>query len=603
MASAQESFSIEESVAALGSFLSVQSVTPERSVIIQEVYRDFCNFIAKDPATATSLDFSIYSELHAQSGDRDAFTANLNLIEAFCKSLDKPKASGNNARAPIKRTSTKTCRFETSPDLLEVLFSPELSEKAPAPRQTIPADDTTKQPGNEATRQPKAAQNDVVTANPVLDVLEASDIQHASKKRRNIISQTFDKFDFSMDDSLAGKLSPEQSGSSLFNEYSPDLDSGLSLLREHRSANAMRAIKSSPGFGSVSGNYRSISANMSSAVFSPVPGNMSSGNYTPLPGNMSSGNYNPISRNMPSGGYNPVFGHISSGSYRPVSDMKSSGSYHSVQQQRSAAHRAVPTIVRSDSIAEEILADSQLRRDEIPQNNELLPGVDNIDYDFSKQNIRNIRESKKAVPSETKNSAISSSSDSSHWVFEGKYQIDVPLPVPSQMQPCAVSPVQRFLIPLTPTIVVVALALAIGSIIAMVGVGLLLIAAICLIIALPAMRSASQQTPQGALTTSLNAKAGACVALGTAVIARPTSDEEDPSISDIWQDDAPNPMMAFLNRFRTIETPHTRIVSGSESQNTLIMLYTSETKYYIVPMVRLNGKWYLAVPEPVAHDI
>ena len=162
---------------------------------------------------------------------------------------------------------------------------------------------------------------------------------------------------------------------------------------------------------------------------------------------------------------------------------------------------------------------------------------------------------------------------------------------------------QRFLIPATPAIVVLALTLAVGSVIPMVGIGLLLIAIVCLIIELPAMRSASQETPQAALMTSLNARSGACPALGFAVLARSTTKSEDPASSDIWNEPAPNPLLAFINRFRAIDTPKTKIVSGSDTQNALILLCTTQTKYYVIPMVRLDNKWYIATPISKPHNL
>ena len=521
----QASFQIEEAVKALESFLSIQAVSPERIVVIQDVFRDFCDFIDKDPISATAQDFAVYGQLHAHTSDQRTFTTALNLIQSFCQS-QAANQTVEPEEKPVKRMSKATCHFDASPELLEALFAPEFSEKEPKSAAS----------SGSATISPSAkVHTDDVTANPGLQLDGGASIDRSRAKSPRSISQSFDQFDFSIDKNLADELVSDPHNAA----------TGLGENRASRTSSA---------------DFERISP-------------LSSSNNRPVPSRLSSGGYRAV--------------------------QSPSGSYRSAQ---------APNNNRSDLIANELLSESQLAKNDaprnVPVNNDLLRGVDNIDYDFSRQNIRNIRESQKQQPVVQETDAPAASENhSSSWLFEDKYEIDIPMPDPQKLQPCKVTMVQRFLIPSSPAIVVAALALGVGSVIPMAGIGLILIAIVCLIVALPLMKSPSQETPQAALTTSLNARAGACVVQGLSVIARPTADAEDPNLVEIWQENAPNFVQALINRFRPIQTPKTRIVSGSDSQNSLILLYTTETNYYLAPMVRLDNKWYLATPMPRMHKL
>ena len=583
----QPSFQIEETVAALGSFLSIQNIAPDRITFIQEIFRDFCSFTEKAPASVTPQDFAMYSQLHTHTGDQMAFSSALNLIKSFCQSQ-----SAGETQHPAeenKRTAKATCQFDASPELLEALFAPEFTKEKPRNkiRSTVSSSATrppvsatlspissTRSPVSatlspvSGTRSPvsaslspvsgsrsrvsaslsavsdtaSSASTDAITANPNLNAISTLNTDDIKPKSGRSISQSFDKFDFSIDKNLAEELAPN----------------GLEL-------SDVKGISQPP---------RSPSANFE---------RISSGSMRSIAG--------------------------TSASSRAVPGRVSSGGYHSIQSS-SDNNRPAPNNghYRSESIADELFSESQVAKSDapnaVPHNNGLLRGVDNIDYDFSRQNIRNIRESQnQAINGQPQQSANEPASSVSSWIFDEKYEIDIALPNPQKMQPCKVPLMQRFVLPLTPVIVVLALALAMGSIIPVAGAGFLLIAIVCLMIALPAMRSPGQETPQSALTSVLNSRNGACLATGLSVTARPTSDAEDPNLAEIWRENAPSPMAALINRFRPVETPKTRIVSGSDSQNSLILLYSDDAQYYLAPMVRVGNKWYIAIPEPKAHKL
>ena len=601
----QPSFQNEENIAALGSFLSIQNIDPDRILFIQEIFRDFCSFTEKAPSSVTPQDFTMYSQLHTHTGDQMAFMSALNLIKSFCQSQsagETPHPGEEN-----KRTAKATCQFDASPELLEALFAPEFSKEKEKPRNKIrntvsssatrpPVSATlspisatrspvsaslspisaTRSPVSatlspvSATRSPVSASlspvsasrsrvsaslsaisdtatpspasTDAITANPNLNAISTLNTDDIRPKSGRSISQSFDKFDFSIDKNLAEELAPN----------------GLEL-------SDVKGISQPP---------RSPSANF---------------------------------ERIPSGTTRSIAG--TSANSRAVPGRASSGGYHSTQSSSDNNHPAPNNgRYRSESIADELFSESQIAKSDspnvVPHNNGLLRGVDNIDYDFSRQNIRNIRESQnQSVNGQSQQSSDEPASSVSSWVFDDKYEIDIALPNPQKMQPCKVPLMQRFVIPLTPVIVVLALALAMGSIVPVAGAGFLLIAIVCLMIAMPAMRSPSQETPQSALTSVLNSRNGACLATGLSVTARPTSDAEDPNLAEIWRENAPSPMAALINRFRPVETPKTRIVSGSDGQNSLILLYSDDTQYYLAPMVRVGNKWYIAIPEPKAHKL
>ena len=141
-----------------------------------------------------------------------------------------------------KRSSPATCQFEASPELLAALFSPELTEERP-------------QKSNRFAPDSSNASNEVT--NPQLN----QTAQPQKQPSRQSISDSFDQFDFSLDDSLAQKLNsdPYMTATNISDDSNP-----LAQTRkpEHRSSGSMRALAG-------------ISANNNPAV----PGRISSSSY------------------------------------------------------------------------------------------------------------------------------------------------------------------------------------------------------------------------------------------------------------------------------------------------------------------------------------
>lgn len=237
---------------------------------------------------------------------------------------------------------------------------------------------------------------------------------------------------------------------------------------------------------------------------------------------------------------------------------------------------------------------------------ELMRGVKGVEYDFSHNSIRKMRDFEKQQRKHEM--AVNNAIDYKlvgtfrSFIFERKFVIDTPLPNLENMTPYQPAFVTRYLIPLAPTLVLCALAIALSTIHVAIGAFFGLFAIIMCIFAIPNLKPANQSTPQATLLSYLNAKAGRCYGVASTLIAQPKDDKKELHFQAIWTPEL-QWHKAFLTRFKSQPIPEFRIPLGSETQNAIIILYNNEEDYWLVPMVRLDTKWYITDPSLGQHTI
>ena len=254
------------------------------------------------------------------------------------------------------------------------------------------------------------------------------------------------------------------------------------------------------------------------------------------------------------------------------------------------------------SIADEIAIGPLDSKKDIPQNNELLRGVDNIDYDFSSNNIKKMREvDKKSVYNSANFGSIAPNGFRS-WLYDGKYMIDQPMPSPQNLKIFAPNKIVPILIATTPVLIMIALTAITAVFNAILGAVCLVLTLICIVFSLSDIIPASQQTIQATLSAFIQARSGCCINRASALIA---FEDENPnfSLADLWKEQGFKLPIALLSRLKSTPIPEYTIISGSDSQNAVLLLTVTEDAYYLIPMARTQDRWFITDPTLGKHII
>ena len=254
------------------------------------------------------------------------------------------------------------------------------------------------------------------------------------------------------------------------------------------------------------------------------------------------------------------------------------------------------------SIADEIAVGPRESKQEIPQNNELLRGVDNIDYDFSSNNIKKMREADKIAAYNDGTLIKESPAGFRSWIYDGKYVIDQPLPSPQHIKPYSANLIMRILLAMMPVLIMLALTAVAAAFSTILGLIFLLLTIVCIVFSLPDILPPSQQTIQATLSAYLQARAGYCINRGSALIAHEKA-TTDFSLADLWKGEGYKLPNALLERFKPVHVPEYTTISGSDSQNALLILATTKDAYYLIPMARTDERWFIMDPTLGKHTI
>ena len=230
-----------------------------------------------------------------------------------------------------------------------------------------------------------------------------------------------------------------------------------------------------------------------------------------------------------------------------------------------------------------------------------MRSVSGVAYNFNKDSLQKMRDFEK------KQARATSTSDAGPidmalvgnfrpYLFDSKYMIDRPLAKPEDMTTYPPQFLIHYLIPLTPSVLLLILAAILFQIVSAAGLVCLVLALITLAFVLPDVLPAVQQTPQAALNAYLNARAGRCYGRGSTILARNKEASKELDMPALW---APEPKwpQAFLNRFKKLPPVSTRVVSGAETQNAILLIHADDTSYFLVSMVRIGAKWYICDPD------
>lgn len=247
----------------------------------------------------------------------------------------------------------------------------------------------------------------------------------------------------------------------------------------------------------------------------------------------------------------------------------------------------------------------------LPENPEIKPelfkDVTGVNYHFDASSIRKMREFdteqlKSEIAVNVPNPTDESLTGFRPYLFESKYTIDIPLPDPKQFSPIKTDLIARYLFPIAPTAILFVLALFSMTFHVAVGLALMLCAVLLLIVVLPGIISSSQQTPQATLYAYLNAKRGRCYQKAYSLLANSESSTEIPDLHKLWAPEE-SYAKAVFERFRHHSTPDTKTVTGAESQNKLLFIHKEEDSYWLLPMVRIQSKWYITDPRMTCHKL
>lgn len=236
-----------------------------------------------------------------------------------------------------------------------------------------------------------------------------------------------------------------------------------------------------------------------------------------------------------------------------------------------------------------------------------MRSVSGIAYNFNKDSLQKMREFEKKQARATSNSDagpidMSLVGSFRPYLFDSKYMIDRPLAKPDEMTPYPPQLIIHYLIPLSPAVFLIILAGILLQIFTPAGIVFLLLGLIALAFVLPDVLPAVQQTPQATLNAYLNARAGRCYGRGSTLLARNKQASKDLDMPQLWTPE-PKWANALLQRFKKLPLASTRIVSGSEAQNAVLLIHCDETSYFLVSMARIGAKWYICDPDLTPKEL
>jgi len=252
--------------------------------------------------------------------------------------------------------------------------------------------------------------------------------------------------------------------------------------------------------------------------------------------------------------------------------------------------------VRRDSIAEVVSVkqdNTGIRQPESTSSDaNNMRSVKAVNYDFSEQGRRRLL----AVDDnndEPTGEAIDKRllKNFRPYKFENKYTIDCPTPEPNDYTPGKAQTI-NLLLSLLPTIIGLCLTIIAFVFSAAVGGVLLLITGVILIITIPNLQQQPNQTVNATINALIKMKRGRCYSAANTLMAMPKDDSITLEPAALWEKDLLPWAQSMAARFKPVEAISLKTVSGSETKNSIIVLFESGKHYFIVPLVRLEGKWY-----------
>ena len=559
---------VDSLVDELGIYLQENENLDEMTIVqTQEVCRDFCDFLCKDVRKATPRDYTVYTQLHAFTPEEEQdYALKLGYIKAFCESC--PKEHGDSST----QVNVNEKQVKPSVSLKERALMRERRATQSFDAESFRIDELMMMDNPEDLDINEIATRNAPTPMPK----QTSGLIPTGKvvpHSRDLSKQELEK---------AARATPQKALKAVSNEEQNEL--------------------TMPGFSDTKLNKVSVGDSLDDIVSAAKARSNQASAKKELE------TYEDTNEDSDIGQFkispNESFAiPVNSGLFQRVS--------HEYEEQRNQK--------TEDSRTDEKSNDQDSA--------DFIRGVDGVDYDFSSQQIRKMREFEKK---QAKNIQPEDSGEALHdsfrpYLFDSKYFIDIPLPNVEDMVPVKLSPVNRYLFPLAPAIVIWAVSLFMFTISAIVGLIFFLIGCACFAAVLADIKPSPQQTPQATLISYLNARQGRCYGCGMSLLALPKlklslSDDLQQAwgefndryrvqwssqwsgLHDAWRPENNWPT-AILKRFQTVQPPETRQVIISPKQDALILFYSVGETYYLVPMVQIDGKWYRTNPKSPPHEM
>ncbi|MCL2325347.1 MAG: hypothetical protein FWC40_02435 [Proteobacteria bacterium] len=496
---------------------------------MQEVCRDFCMFLHKEPHKATAADYAVYLRRHSTTPENEAdYREILEAIRQFSSASaavaqPQPRLENRELNRRLARKGAATFQFDVSDDLLRI--AREKSHLGRARDATPFRLDVTgdllggaREIGTVTPFRPvvvdsPAARQDLQTKTPPRRVSSVSE----PSRRVPSVSEQLGKFDFTLDESLRSSVSTN-----------PRLEGGGR---------------------SISDSYQGRRHRVSTDA-----------------------------------GQNPILAlerdDFRVDSVEGLEDYLTEGGLGAIAQEVAFS---VPE-ARSQGLQAE------------------LRPVDSIEYCFSEDGMRHMRgveATRQTGPRPIDPRLVSGFRP---YVFAGKYVVDRPLPEVQDYRPVKVSMVTKAF-PFIPALVVGAVAAAAFAFVSLAGLVLGFLAVLLAIFAIPDVLPRPQQTAHAALASYVAARNGRCYHGGLSLLAAQKTDTDDEGLdlSELWRDDAPAWPKAVVSRIIAGSVPELQTVSGSDSQNAMLLLYETSKAYFLVPLIRLNGRWLVCDPTLGKH--
>ncbi len=497
----------------------------------QEICRDFCAYLCKDVRQANKMDYVIYEQLHAFTPEAEAdYERFLGLIKDFCANNNLPSLSTLGKKSPMDAPMDMGKR---SP-----LESSESNKRI-----------------RERMRRPTLAGSD-------LNINFDSDEPQQPSLESGFIKAP---------KTTSGLLTPPRSGSGMFSE--PSLNSGL----RHIPRVAEAASKNK-----ISGMFQKTSAERPVSQQAATPARPIKAQNEGAPKPISQQEKTPV---------RPAEAVAQNKNGIDGFDFSFDDKFN-VAKSSSANEKAV----RRDSIADVVNVkqdNTGIRQPESTTSDaNNLRSVKSVNYDFSEEGRRRLLavEDKTEEP---KGEAIDKRllKNFRPYKFENKFTIDCPTPDPNDYTP-GKAQMLNVLLSLLPTTFGLCLTIIAFVFSAIAGGILFLVTVILLLIASPNLQQQPNQTVNATISSLIKAKRGRCYSAANKLMAMPKDESIILEPAALWEKDLLPMPQAIMARFKTIEAISLKTVSGSESKNALVVLFESGENYFIVPLVRLEGKWY-----------
>ena len=584
---------VDSIVEDLGTFLQEEENLELMTVMqTQEICRDFCNFLCKDVHKATPRDYTVYTQLHAFTPEEEEeYAVKLGYIKAFCEATQDKKGESAtqvnvNEKHPFNSVSIKeralmrerraTQSFDANGFRIDELMmmseqdeealnaKPEKKESAPAPKLTsglIAIGKTDLRPKDLSIQELEKATQ--ATPKKPLKAVGQGDLNNSTHP--------------GLSETNLNKVSADTN----FNKV--NADTNLNKVNADTNLNKVNADTNLNNVNADT-NLNKVSASDSlDMLVSKAKNRANQADVKNLLEKLEDSNDVSDFRHFSLNPNESLAIPVHSDTYQRVAN--------EIGEQKNQA---------SEQKNQE---NAESKKDEV-ESADFMRGVEGVNYDFSLQNIRKMREfeKKQAKKMQLKDTGESLTDEFRPYMFDSKYLIDIPIPNAAEMSPVKVSLINRYLFPLAPAIVAFAFAFLMLTLSAIVGLLLLLVGGICVAAVLADIKPAPQQTPQAAIMSYLNARQGRCYGCAMSLLAQSGKKQQPIDLHAIWQPENAWPA-AIKMRFRPEPPPETRIVATSAKKDAQLLFYMVGATYYLVPMVQIDGKWYITNPKLPPHEM